>query len=460
MGKTKPAKILNLSNMALQASPPDLEPQSGSNKGNYLIPFILVTTLFFLWGLANSLNGTLVKQFQVALDLQRWQANIVETAFYLGYFAFAIPAGLVMQKLGYKKGIVLGLLLYAAGAFLFYPAANVREYGVFLLALFTIASGLAFLETAANLYVTILGDPKKGDFRLNLAQSFNGLSVILGPVIGGFFIFSEKEYSSESLASMPIAEAEAIRSAHALSVQAPYLWIGALVLLIAFLFVITPMPEVQSKSDAKGEAAGTGILSLLKHKHLSLGILAQFLYIGGQTSLWGNFVDIKLDLARDSNLALVNQLYGVTEQMSATQIASFHASFALVFFMLGRFVGTYFMGKYASHKVLGWYAWGAVISLVLAIWGGGLLTVIALMATYFFQSIMFPTIFALACKNLGESSKLASSLVIMSIVGGSIIPPITAYLFKIGPQTALMVPLACFAYVVFYAFKGSQMIKT
>ncbi len=144
-----------------------------SGKQNYLIPFILVTSLFFLWGLANSLNGTLVKQFQTALDLQRWQANIVETAFYLGYFIMALPAGYVMKKLGYKMGILLGLILYAAGAFLFYPAAEVRMYSFFLAALFLIASGIAFLETAANLYVTVLGDPKKGDFRLNLAQSFN-----------------------------------------------------------------------------------------------------------------------------------------------------------------------------------------------------------------------------------------------------------------------------------------------
>ncbi|MEY2793827.1 MAG: hypothetical protein RJA76_1819, partial [Bacteroidota bacterium] len=164
---------------------------------NYLFPLILVTSLFFLWGLANSLNGTLVKQFQLALDLQRWQANIVETAFYFGYFVMALPAGLVMKKYGYKMGILFGLGMYALGAFLFYPAAGIREYSFFLFALFLIASGIAFLETAANLYVTVLGDSKSGDFRLNLAQSFNGLSTILGPVIGSLFIFSEKEYTKE-----------------------------------------------------------------------------------------------------------------------------------------------------------------------------------------------------------------------------------------------------------------------
>ncbi|MFM6947842.1 MAG: L-fucose:H+ symporter permease [Aquirufa sp.] len=432
-----------------------------SKTKNFIIPFILVTSLFFLWGLANSLNGTLVKQFQVALDLQRWQANIVETAFYMGYFVMALPAGFVMKKFGYKMGIIFGLLLYAFGAFLFYPAASYREYSFFLFALFMIASGIAFLETAANLYVTVLGDPKKGDFRLNLAQSFNGLSAILGPVIGGFFIFSEKEYTKDILNKMPLAESEAIRVAHANSVQGPYLIIGGIVFFIALLFMVTKMPEVSATEEIETtkNTQDIKISSLLKNRHLALGILAQFLNIGAQVSIWGNFVDIKLDLAKNSNLWIVNQIYQVTDSMSATQIASFHASFAFLLFMLGRFVGTYFMGKYASNKVLGIYSIGAVISMLIAIFGGGIFAIVALMMVYFFQSIMFPTIFALACKDLGEGSKLASSLIIMSIAGGAIIPPITAFLFKIGTSLALFIPLICFVFIVYYAFKGFQ-IKT
>ncbi|MHA8066265.1 L-fucose:H+ symporter permease [Aquirufa sp. ROCK2-A2] len=432
-----------------------------SNNKNYIIPFILVTSLFFLWGLANSLNGTLVKQFQVALDLQRWQANIVETAFYMGYFVMALPAGFVMKKYGYKMGIIFGLLLYAFGAFLFYPAASVREYSFFLFALFMIASGIAFLETAANLYVTVLGDPKKGDFRLNLAQSFNGLSTILGPVIGGFFIFSEKEYSKDLLNSMPLAEAEAIRVSHANSVQLPYIIIGAIVLFIAILFMLTKMPEVSTSEESSKleKSADVSISDIIKNKHLVLGIIAQFLNIGAQVSIWGNFVDIKLDLAKNSNLWIVNEIYQVTESMSATQIASFHASFAFLLFMVGRFVGTYFMGKFASNKVLGYYSIGAVISMLIAIFGGGIFAVVALMMVYFFQSIMFPTIFALACKDLGEGSKLASSLIIMSIVGGAIVPPITAFLFKSGTALALCVPLVCFVFIVYYAFKGFEIQK-
>ncbi|MEN9958643.1 MAG: hypothetical protein RLZZ474_887 [Bacteroidota bacterium] len=439
--------------MALPQSNQDSTHIVSNGKNNFTIPLILVTSLFFLWGLANSLNGTLVKQFQTALDLQRWQANIVETAFYFGYFVMALPAGVVMRKYGYKAGILLGLILYAAGAFLFYPAAEVREYSFFLLALFMIASGIAFLETAANLYVTVLGDPSKGDFRLNFAQSFNGMSIILGPVIGGLFIFSEKEYSSEALAAMPIAESEAIRAAHATSVQTPYLLVGAVVTFVAILFAITKMPELKSEKEKESSIS---ISDLLKHKHLVLGIIAQFLNVGAQVTLWGNFVDLKLDYAPDTNLWIVEKIYQISSSMSATQMASFHASFAFILFLIGRFLGTFLMGKFKSNLILGFYAIGAVISLIIAMLGGGITAVIAIMFVYFCQSIMFPTIFALSCKNLGEGSKLASSLIIMSIVGGAIVPPLAASLFKVNTNVALAIPLACFTYIVFYAFKGSE----
>ena len=437
--------------MALPQSDQDAVKLDSSEKSNYTIPLILVTSLFFLWGLANSLNGTLVKQFQTALDLQRWQANIVETAFYLGYFVMALPAGIVMRKYGYKMGILLGLLLYAAGAFLFYPAADVRAYSFFLIALFMIASGIAFLETAANLYVTVLGDPAKGDYRLNFAQSFNGMSIILGPVIGGFFIFSDKEYSSEALASMPIAESEAIRAAHAASVQTPYLLIGCIVAFVAVLFAVTKMPELKT---AEQKQSNISIRDLLKKKHLVLGIIAQFMNVGAQVTLWGNFVDLKLDYAPDTNLWIVEKIYQITANMSATQMASFHASFAFILFLLGRFLGTFLMGKFKSNQILGLYAIGAVISLIVAMLGGGIIAVVALMMVYFCQSIMFPTIFALSCKNLGEGSKLASSLIIMSIVGGAILPPFAASLFKINTNMALAIPLLCFSYIVFFAYRG------
>ncbi|QJW88701.1 L-fucose:H+ symporter permease [Spirosoma taeanense] len=439
-------------------TPPKIK--SGSS-GNYGLAFALVTSLFFLWGLANSLNGSLIKQFQIALDLNRFQAGIVDFAFYLGYFFMALPAGYVMRRFGYKRGILLGLLLYGAGAFLFYPAAEVRVYSYFLVALFTMACGIACLETAANLYVTVLGDPAKSEWRLNFSQSFNGISIILGPIIGALFIFSQTEYTPEMLTAMAPAQAEAIRVQEALSVQGPYLAIGSIIALVTILFAVTKMPEVGSEEE---QAAGDmSILGVLRHRHLLLGVIAQFANVGAQATLWGYFVDLKLDFSREGHWALaegymnlINALTGSPTDLSPTQIAGFHASFALVLFMFGRFVGTSLMTRIRPNIVLAIYSAGAVLMVILAIVAGGLTAVIALSFTYFFQSIMFPTIFALATKGLGVESKIASSLVIMSIVGGALMPMVAGALFASGPVFALLVPLVCFAFIVYFAAKGYQ----
>lgn len=445
--------------MALGPAPTNVKLKPNQPGGSYGLAFALVTSLFFLWGLANSLNGSLIKQFQVALDLNRFQAGIVDFAFYLGYFFMALPAGYVMRKFGYKRGILFGLLMYAGGAFLFYPAAELRQYSFFLFALFTIASGIAFLETAANLYVTVLGDPQRAEWRLNFSQSFNGISIILGPVIGALFIFSPNEYTPAMLNAMTTAQAEAIRVQEALAVQTPYLVIGSVVAFVAVLFAITKMPEVGSEEE---QAAGTvSITSLFRHRHLTLGIIAQFANVGAQAVLWGYFVDLKLDFSRDGHWALaeiymngINALTNNTVTMTPTQIAGFHASFALVLLMVGRLVGTTLMSRMRPNVVLSIYSIGAVSMVVLAIMAGGLTAVIALSFTYFFQSIMFPTIFALATKNLGVESKMASSLVIMSIVGGAVMPLVAGALFKNGAVYALIVPLVCFSYVTFFALSG------
>jgi MFS transporter, FHS family, L-fucose permease len=288
------------------------------NRNKYLIPFILVTSLFFLWGIANSLNGTLIKHFQTALDLSRGQAGIVDSAFYIGYFVMAIPAGIVMRRYGYKNGILVGLMFFTLGALLFYPAAEMRVYGFFLFALFVIASGLAFLETAANLYMTVLGDEKSASQRINFAQSFNGLSIIFGPIIGSLFIFSSKEYTREQLTAMPFQESEAIRIAEAHSVQMPYLFVAGLVFLVSILFAMTKMPEIGKTDDVNdGNTEGSSsFLDLLKNKHLMLGVIAQFFYVGGQTSIWGYFIDFKIKFAENQHIGIVNSIYQVTNEMT------------------------------------------------------------------------------------------------------------------------------------------------
>ncbi len=427
---------------------------SGS-RNPYLLPFALVCSLFFLWGIANSLNGSLIRHFQFALDLKRWQAGIVDSAFYFGYFVMAIPAGMFMRKWGYKRGILAGLLLYACGALLFYPAAGIRVYAFFLFALFTIASGLAFLETAANLYVTVLGDKKDAEWRINFAQSFNGISIILGPIIGSLFIFSKKEYTAAILETMTPEQIEAARVQEALSVQGPYLAVAVIVAAVAVLFAFTKMPEVGREEElAEGRVSIPGLLG--KYRHLSLGVLAQFANVGAQATLWGYFVDFKIDFAKDEHVGFVNTLYRVTEGMTPDQIAGFHASFALVLFMVGRFLGTYLMSRIEPRVVLSWYCMASVALVALAFATGGLTGIVCIMLTYFCQSIMFPTIFALATKGLPPAeSKLASSLVIMAIVGGAVMPPIAGLLSQAGGmKMALLVPFACFSYVVFYVMRG------
>jgi FHS family L-fucose permease-like MFS transporter len=444
---------------------PTNPPKVTATGGNYKLAFALVTSLFFLWGLANSLNGSLIKQFQIALDLNRFQAGIVDFAFYLGYFFMALPAGYVMRKFGYKRGIILGLILYGGGALLFYPAAEARVYSFFLVALFTMACGIACLETAANLYVTVLGDPNKSEWRLNFSQSFNGISIILGPIIGALFIFSKTEITPDMLTAMEPTKAEAIRVQEALSVQGPYLVIGLIIAAVTVLFAFTKMPEVGAEEEQ--QAGEITITSLFRHRHLMLGIVAQFANVGAQAVLWGYFVDLKLDFARDTHwslaegyMYLINSLTGGNLELTATQIAGFHASFALVLLMVGRLVGTSLMSRFRPNVILSVFAAGAVAMVAVAITMGGLAAVIALSFTYFFQSIMFPTIFALAVRGLGAESKLASSLIIMSIVGGALMPLVAGILFEQGAVYALIVPLVCFSYITFYAMNGYKTNST
>ncbi len=433
--------------IATQSQPP--ASTDSASRNSYLIPFMLVTSLFFLWGIANSLNGTLIKHFQTALNLNRAQAGIVDSAFYIGYFVMALPAAFLMNRIGYKKGILIGLLLYATGALLFYPAAEVMVYGFFLFALFVIACGLAFLETAANPYVTVLGDPASAATRINFAQSFNGVSIILGPIIGSLFIFSSTEYTNEILDAMPPAEATAIRVAEAHSVQMPYLVVAGVVLVVASLFAMTRMPEISAPDER-----GASFKGIWRHRHLVLGVIAQFFYVGAQASVWGYFVDLKLHFARESHLGIVTWLYRTTESMTPTQLASYHASFAFVLFMAGRFAGTWLLTRFPAHRLLATYAAVCVVLSTVGLFGTGLGAVVAISLTYFFMSIMFPTIFALSIKNLGDQVKIGSGLVIMAIVGGAVLPPITGLISLAGLEKALIVPLASFLFILYFGLSG------
>jgi MFS transporter, FHS family, L-fucose permease len=409
------------------------------NKPNYLVPFVLVTCLFFMWGFANNLNGILIPHLRKALQLSNMQSTFVDTAVYLAYFLGAIPAGLVLKKFGYKKGIILGLLVFSLGAFLFVPAANSRTYGIFLLGLFIIGIGLTILETAANPYATKLGDTKDATTRLNLAQSFNGLAAFLAPMVGTIFILSGKEYSSEELNLLPEVEKIAYLTSEAASVKMPYMILGGFLLVIAVLFMVLKFPEF--KEEDQGETTGS-IAGALTHKHLTWAVIAQLFYVGAQVCVTSFFV----------RMAILGG--GVDEKT-----AGYYLGIYGILFMVGRFLGTFIMKYLAPAKLLSIYAAMCILLSLVAVYADGKNVVLALGGLGFFMSIMFPTIFSLGINDLKENTKPASSLIVMAIIGGAIFPVIMGYIIDNSNdniQVGYWVPLVCFIVVLYYGLVGHK----
>jgi MFS transporter, FHS family, L-fucose permease len=403
-----------------------------SNK--FKLPIILVTSLFFLWGFAHNLNPILIPHLKKACQLTDMQSALIDSSFFIAYFLIAIPAGIFMKKYGYKGGIVLGLLLFAIGAFLFYPAASIRNFGLFLMALFVIASGLTFLETAANPYINALGDESKATTRLNFAQSFNGLAATLAPLIGGTFILSGNTISEQAKQSMTSEELNAFLSKEASAVQLPYLIIGIVVLLVAFLIWRTSLPEIVESENA---VTSTGKGNLWKEKNFVRGVVAQFFYVGAQVCVGSFFI----------------RYAGYVEGMDE-KVAAMYLSAALFAFMGGRFIGTFLMQYISAARLLLLYSLISVALLGVVVMNKSMTGVYALVGLQFFMSIMFPTIFSLSLIGLGEKTKQGSSFLIMSIVGGAIIPLVmgrVSDLFHI--QFAYIVPALCFLVVNYFALR-------
>ena len=403
----------------------------------YLLPFLLVACLFMSWALAGSLNDVLIRHFQKALDLTRGQSSLIQLAFYIGYFCAAIPAGLLIRKYGYKTGMLAGLALYAAGAFLFYPAAEIREYGLFLAALYIIAFGLAFLETSANPYVAILGDPSMGSARLNLAQSFYGIGAILGPIIGGLFIFSGVERTPAEMAAMTPAALDAYRATEAATVQMPYLILGLVICVLALVVAMTRFPVIASEQAASKQ--GASLLQIFARPRLRWAVIAQFFYVGAQVGVWSFFIDFAKD---------------VMPEIPEKQVA-FLLSGSLAMLLVGRFSGAFLQRKFKPQNLLALYAVINIGLCIIAALTDGIIAVAALWATSFFMSIMFPTIFALGVEGLGEDTQLASSLLIMSIIGGAVIPPgmgLAADMLG-STQHTMLIPALCFLVCLVFAIK-------
>ena len=407
------------------------------NNRNYTLPIILVTSLFFLWAFLHNINPILIPHLKKACQLTDTQSAFIDTSVYLAYFSIALPAGWFMHKYGYKKGILFGLFLYGLGALLFIPAASARNYAFFLGALFVIASGATFLETVANPYMAKLGDEKTGARRLNFAQSFNGVGAFMAPILGGQFILTGVEHSTAELKQMAASgQLNNYLQSEADTVKIPYLIIALGVLLLFALFFVSKLPEGQIVHE---NTKAPFSFRVLKIPQVKWAVIAQFFYVGAQVGVGSFFI----------------RFSRYTMNLPEKQAAYWWGYIAMVGFMVGRFSGTFLMKYVKPERLLGLYAIINIFLLGIAVFTHGEIAVYTLMAVPFFMSVMFPTIFALGVKGLGEETKIASSFLIMSIVGGAIFPLIMGRISDAtggNIQLAYTVPLVCFVIVFLFAF--------
>jgi FHS family L-fucose permease-like MFS transporter len=406
------------------------------------VPFILVTALFLFWGIPNNLNDILIKQFMKSFEISRFEAGLVQSAFYLGYFLFSMPAALLMRKYGYKTGLVTGLFLYSAGTFLFWPAAIVGKYGFFLFALFVIASGLAFLETGSNSFIAVLGDPRTSERRLNFSQAFNPLGAISGALIGTVFIFSGVELTPGQLDVLKASgKLHAYLQGETMRVVAPYLVLGSVVFIWALLILRTRFPKIAEEAEPEGSRRHGKVSHLFHYPHFVQGVVAQFFYVGAQVGTWSYFIQYVQDYTGRPEMVAVYFLTGT-----------------LVAFGVGRFSATYLMKFIRPSRLMGIYG---IINMALVGVGvlfPGWIGVWAVFLTSFFMSLMFPTIFALGIKELGPNTKLGGSMIIMAIIGGAVITPAMGLVFQVthSMAMAMLVVLLCYAFITYYSFYGSK----
>jgi FHS family L-fucose permease-like MFS transporter len=427
--------------MSTSAGTPSRQDQSVPvTERRFLVPFILITSLFFLWAFGVNLNDILIPHLKKAFGLSDFQSSFIQVAFFGGYFLAAFPAGRLMEKIGYKKGILTGLFLCAVGAVLFLPASSSRVYGFFLFALFVMACGQSFLEVAANPYVTVLGPPASAERRLNFAQSFNAVGAVLSPIVGRAFILTGVENTSAQIGAMSAAQLEAYRAAEASTVKGPYLLIAAIFIVVAVLIQLAHLPEVQEPAVESGAVRGEpNSESVLSHPHLVKGVAAQFFYVGAQVGV-ASFVIRYAQFSVPGTPEKTAALYLLLHQIG---------------FMAGRFIGSAMMKRIAASRLLALFAAASLICASVALLATGLISVWAVVLIGFFHSIMFPTIFALSIKNLGPLTKRGSSLLVMAILGGAFFPAIMGRISDSSSiQTAFVVPLLCYLFILYFGLSG------
>lgn len=381
---------------------------------NYLWPFILVTTLFFLWGFAHSILDVLNKHFQETLHIDKTQSALVQAVVYGGYFLMALPAGWIIRRFGYRTGVIAGLMLYGVGALLFIPGGSIQSFPFFLLSLFIIGCGLTCLETAANPYVTVLGDSEGAEQRINLSQSFNGLGWIVGPLVGGYFAFSQGGGN----------------------ISLPYAVIGVVVLCVAFIFTRVKLPEVEA-AEVETTTVRCAEKSIWQHRNFVWGMAALFLYVAAQTGI---------------NSFFINYVTETSPTISNDTAAMLLGYGGMGLFMVGRMGGGWIMARIRAERVLLACAIGATCAMGVLLTGAGVWGIVAFFVCYLCESIMFPTIFSLSLRGMGHHTKLASSLLIMCIVGGAIAPVVMGAIADSQSMSlAFIVPLLCFVFISVYA---------
>ena len=405
----------------------------------YVLPFILITSLFFLWAFGVNLNDVLIPHFKSAFSLSDFQSSFIQIAFFGGYFLAALVAGRLMERIGYRRGILCGLFLCAAGATLFVPAGSLGVYGLFLLSSFVLACGQSFLEVAANPYATILGAPESSEQRLNFAQSFNAVGAVAALYVVGPLILSPTVPTAEDLARLSPAALQAYRASQTATVRIPYLVIGGIFLAVAAIIYFAHLPEIREEAAPEEAGASASWRGVLAHKHLVSGVIAQFLYVGAQVGV-GSFV-IRFVMHTQPSLG----------PLAAARYLQLH----LVGFMIGRFTGSALMKTIPAARLLALFSFGALACAVVATSTTGAIPIYAVVLIGFFHSIMFPTIFALGIKNLGPFTKRGSSLLVMAISGAMVIPPIMGKISDLSNiQRAFVVPLLCYVYITYFAVRG------
>jgi MFS transporter, FHS family, L-fucose permease len=408
-----------------------------NNKSGYLVPLLVVMSLMFIWNLSRNFNDVLIPHLKRACQLTDFQSSLIQSAFFGGYFLLALPVGMFIKKYGYKAGMITGILVASCGAFLFLPAANTLYYPLFLGGLFIMAAGFTFLEVTATPYISILGDPEQASSRLSLASAVGSIGATIGPYIAAQFLLHAKDIPEETIKGFDAATLQNFLASEGNMVKTPYLCLALFFLTVGAIISFIKLPAIEEKGVTQGKFIG-----IFKFKHTVLGALAIFCYLGAEVGI----VSFIVRYGKSLNIA------NLTEQSAAIYITIFMACV-----LIGRLSGTFLLRIFDPAKTLIVCAIGAASMLAISMASGGSLALWAVSLVGIFTSIMYPIIFTLSIKNLGSFTKTASSLLIMSFVGGAIIPPIMGLISdSSGIKLSFVIPIICYAYILFFAQKGHK----